>query len=50
MEATESISIFSVMFLVLMISSWLDTVTRLSGPTLDKENETSRAGKGTLSF
>jgi hypothetical protein len=33
MLATDSISIFSVIFLVLMISSWLDTVTRPSAPT-----------------
>ena len=33
MLATLSMSIFSVMFLVLMISSWLDTVTTPSLPT-----------------
>ena len=43
MEATDSMSIFSVMFLVLMISSWLDTVTTLSAPTWQQQK--SKRGK-----
>ena len=45
MLATLSMSIFSVMFLVLMISSWLDTVTTPSLPTWMERGQVVRKRK-----